>query len=76
MRLNLLVARKKARLSQRQVAEQSGISIDKYSNIENGRQLIVDVELANIIARILKNRDDDLFLQDNSYKLRTKKKGG
>ena len=79
MRLNLLVARKKIGLTQRQLAEKVGISLDKYSNIETGRQLTVDVELAADIARALSNNDNRLFLRDNSYKIRkveTKHKAG
>ena len=73
MRLNLLVARKKTGLTQRQLAEKVGISLDKYSNIETGRQLTVDVELAADIARVLSNNDNRLFLRDNSYKIRKTK---
>lgn len=75
MRLNLLVARKKAGLTQRQVSELVGISLDKYSNIENGRQQTVDVVLAAAIKKVVKCNDDSIFLTDNSYKIRNNKKG-
>ena len=75
MRLNLLVARKKAGLTQRQVSELVGISLDKYSNIENGRQQTVDVVLASAIKKAVKCNDDSIFLADNSYKIRNSKKG-
>ena len=75
MRLNLLVARKKAGLTQRQVADRAGISLDKYSNIEIGRQINVDVNLASEIKKAIHGNDDSIFLIDNSYKIRKTKKG-
>ncbi len=75
MRLNLLVARKKAGLTQRQVADAVGISLDKYSNIEVGRQINVDVNLAIEIKKAVRCKDDSIFLIDNSYKIRKTKKG-
>lgn len=75
MRLNLLVARKKAGLTQRQVADRAGISLDKYSNIEIGRQINVDVNLASEIKKAIHCNDDSIFLIDNSYKIRKKTKG-
>ena len=75
MRLNLLVARKKAGLTQRKVAETVGISLDKYSNIEVGRQINVDVNLAKEIKKAVRCNDDSIFLIDNSYKIRKPKKG-
>ena len=75
MRLNLLVARKKAGLTQRQVADKAGISLDKYSNIEVGRQLNVDVNLATEIKKAVECKEDAIFLLDNSYKIRNKRKG-
>ena len=75
MRLNLLIARKKTGLTQRQIAEKANISLDKYSNIEVGRQLSVDSELAKKISHILQNDSDTLFLCEKSYKTRTKSKG-
>ena len=75
MRINLLVARKKTGQTQRQVAEKVGISLDRYSNIETGRQLNVDVVLAASIKKAVKCDDDSIFLIDNSYKIRKKTKG-
>lgn len=72
MRLNLLVARKKTGLTQRQIAEKVGISLDKYSNIENGRQINVDVVLAAKIKDVVQCKEDSLFLIENSYKIREK----
>jgi transcriptional regulator with XRE-family HTH domain len=78
MRINLLVARKKTGLTQREVAENAGITLDRYSNIETGRQLNVDVTLAAKIKSAVRSDDDSIFLIDNSYKMRKntiKKKG-
>ena len=76
MRLNLLVARKKTGLTQRQIAEKVGISLDKYSNIENGRQINVDVVLAAKIKDVVQCKEDSLFLIENSYKVREKQPKG
>ena len=75
MRINLLVARKKTGLTQRKIAEMVGISLDKYSNIETGRLLTVDVSLAAKIKQAVRCNDDSIFLIDNSYKIRKTKKG-
>ena len=48
MRLELLVARKRAGLTQQEIAEKLGIPRYKYSKIESGGQKAVSVETVTI----------------------------
>ena len=74
MRFELLKARKKAGLTQEKIAQLVGITQDKYSNIETGKQVIVDAVLAYEICKVLNASMEEIFLNSNEYKLRKKSK--
>lgn len=75
MREKLLLARKRAGLTQQKLALLLKIPRYKYSKIESGDQKNVDVVLANSIAAVLGSTVDEIFLPNNSQKMR-KKNGG
>ncbi|WP_221039082.1 helix-turn-helix transcriptional regulator [Gelria sp. Kuro-4] len=60
MRCELIRARKKARLTQKQLAELVGIERSTYAHIERGRSPSFQVALA--IAGVLRRPVEDLFL--------------
>ncbi len=70
MREKLLLARKRAGMTQRELALLLKIPRYKYSKIESGDQKNVDVVLANSIAAVLGSTVDELFLPANSQKMR------
>lgn len=70
MREKLLLARKRAGMTQRELSLMLKIPRYKYSKIENGDQKNIDVVLANLIATALNSTVDDLFLPTNSQKMR------
>ena len=70
MRLELLVARKRAGLTQQEIAEKLGIPRYKYSKIESGGQKAVSVETANDIARLLNVTIEEIFLPVDAQKMR------
>lgn len=75
MREQLLLARKRARLTQRELASMLHIPRYKYSKIESGDQKNVDVVLAGSIALALNSTVDVLFLPEHSQKMRKTKAG-
>ena len=70
MRYQLLVARKQAGYTQEQIASMLEIPQYKYSKIECGKQVHVDVVLADAIARLLNTSIEELFLSSYSQKMR------
>jgi len=75
MREQLLLARKRAGLTQQELASMLKIPRYKYSKIENGDQKNVDVVLAGSIALALGSTVDTLFLPASSQKMRKMKVG-
>lgn len=70
LRFELLKARKKAGLTQQEISRIVGITQDKYSNIETGKQINVDVVLAYEINQSIKGSFEKIFLNKNEYKIR------
>ena len=70
MRLELLVARKRAGLTQQQIADRLKIPRYKYSKIECGSQKNVNVDTANAIAQSLNVSIEDIFLPSDAQKMR------
>lgn len=68
MRLELLVARKKAGMTQEQVATAVGIERTVYTRIELGKQT-PSVDVAMAIARVFNKRVEDIFLPSNVDKI-------
>lgn len=77
MRLELLIARKRSGLTQREIAEKLQIPRYKYSKIECGSQKNISVDIANAIAQLLNVTIEEIFLPSNAQKMRNnhKKKG-
>lgn len=72
MREKLLLARKKAGMTQCELALLLKIPRYKYSKIESGDQKNIDVVLANSIAAALDSTVNELFLPTDSQKMRRK----
>lgn len=74
MRKNLRVARRKMRLSQRELASRIGISLGFYNLIENGKQTggiwIWDKleDLTGIPQRTLRDNSGEVTVEFESYK--------
>lgn len=64
MRLELLVARKKAGMTQEQVANAVGIERTAYTRIELGKQM-PPIDVAMAIAKVLNKRVEEIFLPEN-----------
>lgn len=67
MRQELLNARKKAGLTQGQLAERVGINRTIYNKIERGKIKNVSVELALCIAKEINRSVNEIFLISNSH---------
>ena len=62
--MNVMIARRKKKLTQQQVAEAAGISRSSLSKIENGKDLSVSKDLMLKLAKILDSTVDYLFFSE------------
>ncbi|KJR47389.1 hypothetical protein UF75_2233 [Desulfosporosinus sp. I2] len=69
MRTALYSARKKAHLTQEQVAERVGVDRTVYNKIERGKIKNVPVELALKIAKVVDGSINTIFLISDSHEM-------